>query len=233
MRVMSLVRRVMSLEMRVMSLVMNHLSVLTMMMINYSLGSTAFFKFLPAFCRSKTACLRPLTTSRGHIVALLGHITQVSSMGTEQLSWHSLKSLTLFIRKKNKTSTGTRSAAPGEMISPNTATLYVQKESGRLLRSSEKNIQEGDALQLKASIPLQGLFNLVAQRDQNTNTKIARETKQLSELAKQDSARTIQIAADSRTLARESNRDSTSMKAIAAVTMFVCGSTFFLFQVRC
>lgn len=149
-----------------------------------------------------------------------------ASMATEQLSWHSLKGLALFVGKENETSTGTHSAAPEETISLNAATLYVQKESERLLRNSEKNIQEADALQLKASILLQGLFNLVAQRDQNTNIKIARETKRLSELAKQDSARSIQIAADSRTLARESKRDSTSMKAIAAVTMFFLPGTF-------
>lgn len=51
----------------------------------------------------------------------------------------------------------------------------------------------------------QGLFNLIAQQDQTANLEIAR---------------------DSRALAEQSIRDTTSMKAIAGVTMAFLPGTF-------
>ncbi|KAF2812177.1 uncharacterized protein BDZ99DRAFT_347708, partial [Mytilinidion resinicola] len=55
------------------------------------------------------------------------------------------------------------------------------------------------------TIMVQGIFNLIAQQDQNTSIGIAR---------------------DSRMIAAESKRDSTSMKTIAVVTMTFLPGTF-------
>jgi len=73
--------------------------------------------------------------------------------------------------------------------------------------------------QHKASIVIQGLFNLIAQRDQKTNIAIARDSKILAEQSQK-------IAYESRMIAEESKRDSTSMKAIAAVTICFLPGTF-------
>lgn len=74
-----------------------------------------------------------------------------------------------------------------------------------LRREAKICVKGAETWQKKVVILLQGIFNLIAQRDQITN---------------------IEIARDSRTLAEESKRDSTSMKSIAAVTMAFLPGTF-------
>ena len=64
---------------------------------------------------------------------------------------------------------------------------------------------EAQAYQWKAEIVVQTVFTLTTQRDQEIS---------------------IEIARDSKTLAQQATRDSTSMKAIAAVTMFFLPGTF-------
>ncbi|PVI01045.1 hypothetical protein DM02DRAFT_654943 [Periconia macrospinosa] len=65
---------------------------------------------------------------------------------------------------------------------------------------------------------MQGIFNLIAQRNQQISIALAQESAKLA-------YQSTRIAADSRVLAKESKRDSTSMKAIAAVTMFFLPGT--------
>ncbi|KAL9623305.1 MAG: hypothetical protein Q9160_002412 [Pyrenula sp. 1 TL-2023] len=82
------------------------------------------------------------------------------------------------------------------------------------------NLQaDAAAWQRKASLVIQGIFNLIAQRDQNTSIGIAKDSRILAEQSQK-------IAYESRVLAEESKRDSTSMKAIAAVTVFFLPGTF-------
>jgi hypothetical protein len=66
-------------------------------------------------------------------------------------------------------------------------------------------LHEAESWQKKASILVQGIINLIAQQDKNTSIGIAR---------------------DSKTLAEESKRDSTSMTTIAVVTMTFLPGTF-------
>lgn len=149
-----------------------------------------------------------------------------ADMVTDQLDWHALKDLALWILQESRTSLSADQTGQEEGSPASKAAANVQKEAEHLVRASNTKIREAEALQQKASILLQGLFNLVAQRDQNTNLQIARETKQLAKIARLDSVRSIEIADDLRTVANESKRDSTSIKAIAAVTMFFLPGTF-------
>ncbi|KIV93304.1 hypothetical protein PV10_04528 [Exophiala mesophila] len=82
---------------------------------------------------------------------------------------------------------------------------FVQQNAVCLVRKAKSARSESNAWQHTASIMVQGLFNLIAQRDQNQN---------------------IRIANDTQILARESKRDSTAMKAIAFVTMIFLPGTF-------
>ena len=82
---------------------------------------------------------------------------------------------------------------------------FMENHASRLARNTQAMLREAESWQKKAMILVQGIFNLIAQQDQNTSIGIAR---------------------DSRTLAEESKRDSTSMKAIAVVTMTYLPGTF-------
>lgn len=83
--------------------------------------------------------------------------------------------------------------------------IFMQNHASRLARNARAMLHEAESWQKKALILVQGIFNLIAQQDQNTSIGIAR---------------------DSKTLAEESKRDSTSMKAIAIVTMTYLPRTF-------
>jgi len=85
------------------------------------------------------------------------------------------------------------------------ATVYLQTQASRMARNAKFMLHDAESWQKKASILVQGIFNLIAQQDQNTSIGIAR---------------------DSKTLAEESKQDSTSMKAIAVVTMTFLPGTF-------
>ncbi|KAI1288209.1 hypothetical protein F5Y03DRAFT_379986 [Xylaria venustula] len=77
-------------------------------------------------------------------------------------------------------------------------TAFLQQEVCRLRGDIQVSLLEVRSWELKATMIVQGIFNLIAQQDQNTSIGIAR---------------------DSRILAAESKRDSTSMKTLAVVTM--------------
>ena len=68
------------------------------------------------------------------------------------------------------------------------------------------------SLQSRASIQIQGLFNIIAQHEQELSRELTKASLQLGEATRQ--------------IAEDSKRDSTSMKAIAAVTMFFLPGTF-------
>ena len=72
-------------------------------------------------------------------------------------------------------------------------------------RRADSLVDEAEAWKHKATILVQTLFTLTTQRDRDIS---------------------IQIAYDSRMLAQKATRDSTSMKAIAAVTMCFLPGTF-------
>jgi hypothetical protein len=78
---------------------------------------------------------------------------------------------------------------------------------------------ETASLQARASIQIQGLFNIIAQREQELTRKLARDNIQLTQA-------TLHLGEATRQIAEDSKRDSTSMKAIAAVTMFFLPGTF-------
>jgi hypothetical protein len=71
---------------------------------------------------------------------------------------------------------------------------------------------EAASLQSRASIQIQGLFNIIAQREQVLSRQLTKASLQLGEATRQ--------------IAEDSKRDSTSMKAIAAVTMLFLPGTF-------
>lgn len=96
---------------------------------------------------------------------------------------------------------------------------FVEQHARYWVKESTALLQDAESWRHKASIVIQGIFNLIAQRDQNTSIGIAKDSKILAEQSQK-------IAYESRILAEESKRDSTSMKAIAAVTMFFLPGTF-------
>jgi Mg2+ and Co2+ transporter CorA len=73
-------------------------------------------------------------------------------------------------------------------------------------------LAEAASVQSRASIQVQGLFNTIAQREQELGRQLTKASLQLGEATRQ--------------IAEDSKRDSTSMKAIAAVTMFFLPGTF-------
>jgi hypothetical protein len=73
-------------------------------------------------------------------------------------------------------------------------------------------IQESASWQHKASIQVQGLLNLVSQREQQLSIQLAKDS--------------VQIGHMTGVLAQQSLQDSASMKAIATVTMFFLPGTF-------
>jgi hypothetical protein len=96
----------------------------------------------------------------------------------------------------------------GSLIWPSNdsaATVYLQSQAKVMARKAIFMLREAESWQKKSSILIQGIFNLIAQQDQNTSIGIAR---------------------DSKILAEESKRDSTSMKALAIVTMAFLPGTF-------
>ncbi|KAI1352237.1 hypothetical protein F5Y01DRAFT_280326 [Xylaria sp. FL0043] len=78
------------------------------------------------------------------------------------------------------------------------AAAAFQVEVHRFRRQTQICLLEAKSWERRGTILQQGIFNLIAQQDQNTS---------------------IGIAEDSRILAAESKRDSTSMKTLAVVTM--------------
>ncbi|KIW33180.1 uncharacterized protein PV07_00051 [Cladophialophora immunda] len=82
---------------------------------------------------------------------------------------------------------------------------YITQHANCCVLSALALREEAGSWQKKADIQIQGLFNLIAQRDQNQS---------------------IGIASTSKSIAEESKKDSTSMKALAVVTICCLPGTF-------
>ena len=122
---------------------------------------------------------------------------------TSEVCLHGLQDLARAILEDNRSFAHSSNAAAEADV--RRAARYVGRHAAHWAGECAFLLREATAWQRKATIVVQGIFNLVAQRDQNTSIGLARA---------------------SRTLAEESKRDSTSMKAIAAVTMFYLPGTF-------
>lgn len=85
------------------------------------------------------------------------------------------------------------------------ASRYIREHAITRARLTGQLLTQAKSWEHKSVLVVQGLFSLITQRDQNQNLRIANDT---------------------HTLARESKRDSTAMKAIAIVTMFFLPGTF-------
>lgn len=85
----------------------------------------------------------------------------------------------------------------------------------------------------QASLLMSALWNLVAQRDNLISRDIAEQSKKISEQAKLLAQRSVELGQETRnitteakTIADDTKRDSTSMVAIATLTMFFLPLTF-------
>jgi hypothetical protein len=83
--------------------------------------------------------------------------------------------------------------------------LYIDEQSQKLICDLDGANYDARAWVATASFLLQGVLNLVSQRDANVNIELARDSKRIAE---------------------ESRRDSISMTAIAVLTMFFLPGTF-------
>lgn len=93
---------------------------------------------------------------------------------------------------------------------------------------SEANysLDEARRQQWISEIILQTVFTMTNQRDQELSLQLARDSKTLTEHSVQLAHDSKTLAEDTKTLAEKATRDSNSMKAIAAVTMFFLPGTF-------
>lgn len=147
------------------------------------------------------------------IASLSAIVGRVSiSISTCVLILQALVDLGGFILEENesflaKTLDITAKSAPTKQQTKELSSLcnYVSQHTKTSLRNSHALLLEAENWAHKATIIVQGLMSLTAQRDAEVS---------------------IRIAHDSRALATEAKRDSTSMKAIAAVTMCFLPGTF-------
>lgn len=96
---------------------------------------------------------------------------------------------------------------------------YIRGEVDCLAMKANAMCQEANSWQRKASIQIQGLFNIIAQREQELGRKLASDSLRLTQAS-------LELGEVTRQIAEDSKRDSTSMKAIAAVTMCFLPGTF-------
>lgn len=96
---------------------------------------------------------------------------------------------------------------------------HVRGEVDCLAMKANAMCQEAKSWQQKASIQIQGLFNIIAQREQELGRKLASDSLRLTQAS-------LELGEVTRQIAEDSKRDSTSMKAIAAVTMCFLPGTF-------
>jgi len=140
-----------------------------------------------------------------------------ANLASNRQCWEGLLSLAGFIVEELKL----RGGCPDGM-DPCTwkCDLEYIKEHNRCLAIEARTMcQEAISWQQKASIQIQGLFNIIAQREQELGRKLASDSLRLTQASLDLGEITKQIAEDSK-------RDSTSMKAIAAVTMSFLPGTF-------
>ena len=124
---------------------------------------------------------------------------------------------------------------------------YLSLNGGRISKQLETIISRYDNLIERSRLTTDGssllmsaLWNLIAQKDNKINqaiaieskriaedsTNIARESKGLAESSASLAADSKEIAEDSKQIAEATRRDSTSMKAIAMLTMVFLPATF-------
>lgn len=116
----------------------------------------------------------------------------------------------------------------------NTSTQSISSQSPDFFAKTVKQLDlladslEAQAAKLTDEVLSQqsALFNLIAQRDSATSIGIAKASRALAVEGKRDQNINIEIAKASKTIAQHSKRDSSSMKAIAVVTMLFLPGTF-------
>ena len=147
--------------------------------------------------------LRPIL--RGDHPATLS--VKVSGVATHiaitELCLLGLQSLLCFLMEENDEIVQRQN--PDDSAVSQKAIAYLRAQVKYFGRETAAALQNTRASQKKASIVVQGLFSLIARQDQEMS---------------------IQIAKDSVEIAQASKRDSTSMKAIAGVTMVFLPGTF-------
>ena len=119
-----------------------------------------------------------------------------TNITTNDLCWRDLQEHIKFILQEMRASGQFTGVTKSSKVDPSDRVILglltqLRKEAASMLRDT-------NALNRKAMIQIQGLFNLIVRQDQMFSLRIAR---------------------DSRKLAEESKKDSNSMKCIAAVTM--------------
>ena len=125
------------------------------------------------------------------------------NMATNQNCWEGLLELSLFIIDELDAIEPQKCDGVVQDRIPNIRS--IRQRSLCIAQKAKAMCKEAASWQTKASIQLHGLFNQIAQDNQNFSKK---------------------IAFNSLVLAEDSKRESTSMKAIAAVTMFFLPGTF-------
>jgi len=136
---------------------------------------------------------------------------------TSELCLQGLHDLAMSILDQNSSLAKSQPAA--DIARMELAACYVERQTKHWAEECAFLQQEAASWQRKASIVIQGIFNLIAQRDQNMSISIAKDSKMLAEQSQR-------IAHESKVLAEKSKRDSTSMNSIAAVTIFFLPGTF-------
>ena len=150
------------------------------------------------------ALTRPSQKLQADYAELSATVSGVAAnIATNRHCWQGLLRLANLIVDENKEFA--HSQPPQRQNAIRTTVDYIAQHASHLARKSELMLEEAESWQQKATIQVQGLFNLIAQRDQTLNIDVARDTEKLAE---------------------DSKRDSTSMKAIAAVTIFFLPGTF-------
>lgn len=107
-----------------------------------------------------------------------------------------------------------------------TSNQYIRDRVISMASISKAMCRQSASTQQKATIQIQGLFNIIAQREQVLSRQIARDTLLQTEASLDQARASLQLGEATRQIAADSKRDSTSMKAIAAVTMFFLPGTF-------
>ncbi|KAI1862986.1 hypothetical protein JX265_009032 [Neoarthrinium moseri] len=130
---------------------------------------------------------------------------QAANLVTAGLQLQGLQGLAAFIQKEKFVSNTAADSEGRTRDAMLRAESHIRLEAKYWEKECEFLERAALSWERKASIVVAGLFNLISQRDQSTS---------------------IEIAKSSQDIATESKRDSTSMKAIAAVTMCFLPGTF-------
>ena len=141
-----------------------------------------------------------------------------SNIATNHHCWEGLLALARFTLDELQVVAGARPrhAGSGKWKSN---LRYIREEVGCLAMKANAMCQEATSWQQKASIQIQGLFNIITQREQELGRKLASDSLHLTQAS-------LELGEVTRQIAEDSKRDSTSMKAIAAVTMCFLPGTF-------